>query len=77
MYLLVAMMLRGEFEECRALAARYADHPITEENRRNVSDLFAFPDGRGFTEVLRQMGDLPADYDTFWEGLQGALAVSA
>lgn len=69
-YLLIAMMLPTEFEECHALVAQYADHPMAQENRGNATELFADPNGRGPVEVQRQIGDLPYDHDTFWDALQ-------
>ena len=72
-YLLIAMMLPQEFEECQSLAAQYANHPMAQENRRNASDLFADPNGRGSIEVQRQIDDLPYDYTTFWDALRGVL----
>ena len=73
-YLLVAMMLNDEFEECRALAAQYADNPMSMENRQNMSDLFADPDGPASLEIQRQIGGLPYGYDVFWEVLQEILS---
>ena len=76
-YLLVAMMLPGEFEECQALAVQYAGNPIAEEIRQNASDLFADHDGRASLEIQRQLSGLIYDYNTFWDALQGALGAGS
>jgi len=74
-YILVAMLLNEEIAECGELAAHYADHPMAEENKINAVELFGSQSGQGFTEILRQIGGLPYDYATFWEGLREALGI--
>ena len=74
-YILVAMLLNEEVAECSELAARYTGYPMAEENRFNALELFGSQSGQGFTEVLRQIGGLPHDYATFWEGLREALGI--
>lgn len=75
-YILVAMLLEVETEECRELAAQYSGNPIAEENKGNAVELYGSPDAPGFIEVRRQIGELPYDYTTFWEGLCEVLGIS-
>lgn len=72
-YALVAMLTEQEQAEAVGLAAKYAEHPLAQANKGHIAALYSSFDAAGFLVVRRQTSVTEADYNVFWEVLQGIL----
>lgn len=72
-YILTAMLTRGELEQAEALAIKYRDHSLAQSVKVACQELFGSAESPGFAEIRRQ-GVAVID-GAFFEGLQTALGL--